>query len=187
MPMFLGMWHTYKEVCNLTWQYFLPYLFAPGIHAIHGDQSIMLKPKLAHIETYFIWFLKAFDINPTLKHLIKAIEQGTAKEVMLDNILHLRKTIIPRLFDFSIALQQKDGRKIIDQLPFMAFMCATYHEKTYCKSILIQMELFRWWESTNSPLLNLYLQHATSFNEIQGEYSLSKLDSFLSRRNNHSV
>ena len=112
MPMFLGMWHTYKEVCNLTWQYFLPYLFGPGLHSINADQTIMVKPKLAQIETYFIWLIKAFDVNPVIRFLIRAPIPGSCIEVMIGNILHLKNTIIPRLFDFSIALQQIWGGKM---------------------------------------------------------------------------
>ena len=61
VSMWLGFWHTYKELCHNIWCYGLKSLFGPSLHHLWPNQSIMLKPKLGHLETYFTWFSLAYQ------------------------------------------------------------------------------------------------------------------------------
>ena len=94
--MVLGFWHSYKELATLIYRRSIRYLFGPILGKLFHNSTLLLKPKLGHLETYFNWFM--FDkLHSGIKSSI-----GTTKKI-LKNIRFLFECAIPfvSIFNFE--------------------------------------------------------------------------------------
>jgi hypothetical protein len=97
----LGFWHTYKELATLIYQRSIKYLFGPILGKLFSNSSILLKPKLGHIETYFNWFMLVFPlIKEKLYDGITNSSDSTRN--ILKNIRFLFESAIPFVCFFTI-------------------------------------------------------------------------------------
>ena len=90
----LGFWHTYKELATLIYRRSIKYLFGPVLGSLFKNSTLLLKPKIGHIETYFNWFMLLYPlIKDILEKYIKEAK-NTSKKI-LKNIKFLFESAIP--------------------------------------------------------------------------------------------
>ena len=90
----LGNWHSYKELCMLVYQKHLRTLFGP-ILGQFSQSTLLLKPKLGILETYFNWFMLVFRYEK--EYLYSAISKTEKSEILiiLNNIKFAFESSIP--------------------------------------------------------------------------------------------
>ncbi len=101
MSVWLGFWHTYKELCLNIWGCGLRTLFAPLLHHLWPDQSVFFKPKLGILETYFTWCTLAYpSIREQLQDIFhktkpKKNKKPSLKHILVQNIYFFFESAIP--------------------------------------------------------------------------------------------
>jgi len=90
---FLGLWHPYKELCQIIYQKSIRFLFGPLLGQF-SDTTILYKPKLGILETYFTWFMIAYHYEK--EYILEAIKKTNGrKKKILKNILFIFTSAIP--------------------------------------------------------------------------------------------
>jgi hypothetical protein len=101
----LGFWHNYKQLCNCIWKYGIKYLFGPLFHSLWPSSSILLKPKLGHMEIFFTYLTHVYDetLQEDLDTFISLSKKDSKKRNILKNIKFLLNSAIPFVFFIFIS------------------------------------------------------------------------------------
>ena len=80
----LGFWHTYKELSTIIYRESLKFLYSPIFSKMYSKSAILLKPKLTVIEKYNKFILSSYEkISNKLKKKIIKYEDFPVKYKIL--------------------------------------------------------------------------------------------------------
>src|ERR1700733_15054107 len=95
----LGFWHNYKELSQILWRSGIEYLFGPLSHLIWPDSSILVKPRLEHLEIFYTYMALCYDniLEDYLNTMIMTtkLKHKVTSYRILKNIRMFFKSVIP--------------------------------------------------------------------------------------------
>ena len=68
---------------------------------------------------------------------------------------------------------------MIQNLYRSCFYFHLFNQNLYLKCVLLQLSLFEYYKQSKSPIWNLFESSPDLFNEVKGEWSLSKITSLI--------